>query len=74
LPGRSYNRAARLQHGLSWPLTMITPDWCGKPLFVGAYPGLVAAGLDSVDGPLRAWGITRLVNATSDQPSAYQFS
>jgi hypothetical protein len=49
---------------------MITPDWCGKPLFVGAYPGLVAAGLDSVDSPLRAWGITRLVNATSDQPSA----
>ena len=48
---------------------MITHNWCGKPLFVGAWPGLVSAGLDSPDGPLRAWGVTRLVNATSDQPS-----
>ena len=51
-------------------MTMVTAKWCGKPLFVGAWPGLVAAGLDSADGPLRAWGITRLVNATSDQPSS----
>lgn len=70
LPGQQYNRASRLRHGQQWPLTLVTPDFMGHPLYVGAYPGLQHAGLDTwPHGVLRTFGISRLVNCTADQPN-----
>ena len=46
-------------------MTLVAMDFCGRRLYVGAYPGLQRLAQDHV----RSFGITRLVNATSDQPT-----
>ena len=48
-------------------MTLVNMDFCGRRLYVGAYPGLERIARDH--GVLRHFGVTRLVNATSDQPS-----